>query len=107
MDYDLVLAVVTFLGLLYIALMLSKLINEIGNERSERGVQNKELVNSIRGIGDEAVQRRMTALEIECKNANESRAELGAAVISMLERHSELPDDEDVKRLKDLVHFVD
>jgi len=49
----------------------------------------------------------MTALEIECKNANESRAELGAAVISMLERHSELPDDEDVKRLKDLVHFVD
>ena len=49
----------------------------------------------------------MTALEVECKNANESRAELGAAVISMLEMHPELPNDEDVKRLKDLVHFVD
>lgn len=67
----------------------------------------KEFRKTIHGLGDEAAQRRMTALEIECKNANESRAELGAAVISMLERHSELPDDEDVKRLKDLVHFVD
>ena len=68
---------------------------------------HRELTLTIRGLGDEATQRRMTALEVECKTANESRAELGAAVISMLERHPELPNDEDVKRLKDLVHFVD
>ena len=67
----------------------------------------EEFRKTIRGLGDEAAQRRMVALEIECKNANESRAELGAAIISMLERHPELPNDEDVKRLKDLVHFVD
>jgi len=67
----------------------------------------KEFRKTIRGLGDESAQRRMTALEVECKNANESRAELGAAIISMLERHPELPNDEDVKRLKDLVHFVD
>lgn len=91
------------MGLLFIAHELNKLLNEIRNGQ----IVGLELVNSIKGLGDESAQRRMTALEVECKNANESRAELGAAIISMLERHPELPNDEDVKRLKDLVHFVD
>ena len=67
----------------------------------------KEFRKTIYGLGDEEAQRRMNALEIECRTVAESRAELGAAVVSMLERHPELPNDRDVKRIKDLVHFVD
>lgn len=97
MGYELALSLVLLVCMIIVSCVLIR----------EVRVFIKEFRRTIEGLGDEAAQRRMTALEIECKNANESRAELGAAVISMLERHSELPDDEDVKRLKDLVHFVD